>query len=306
MAVLAATADGYHVLTSSGEHHVSLEGQGVEALTPGPSGTWIAIVDGHEIWQHGDDDQWRVIGRSDLELVCLVTIDDVVFAGTSGPRMVRLDADGLLSPLPGFDATPGREQWHQVGPSLQVRSLSATTDGTLLANVHVGGIARSEDAGRSWEPTIEVDADVHEVKAHPSAGELVMAAAAVGLCVSRDGGRQWTVVDHGLHATYARAITFIGDDVLVSVSDGPFAKRSAIYRGRVDAVGSDAKGRLERVRDGLPEWLEGNVDTRCLATGGGRIALADGSGSVWVTGPDGDGWSLAADGLPWVNAVVVV
>jgi photosystem II stability/assembly factor-like uncharacterized protein len=233
-----------------------------------------------------------------------VTVNDVVFAGTVGPQMLRLgDGPGretVLVSLPSMDATPGREEWHRVGPALQVRSLTATADGVLLANVHVGGIVRSEDAGRTWQPTIEVDADVHEVNAHPRASEIAMAAAAVGLCMSRDGGRHWTIVDDGLHATYSRAVAFAGDDVLVSVSDGPFARQSAIYRGRVGTT------RLERVRDGLPEWLEGNVDTRCLATDGNRIALADGSGSVWVTSSNGDGWSLAADGLPGVSSVVVV
>ena len=172
MAVLVATNDGYHVLTSAGEHRIALEGRRVEALTPGPAGTWIAIVDGHEIWQHGDDGEWSALARSELDLRCLVTVDDVVFAGAVGPWMLRLDGepggDAELTPLPGFEATPGRDEWHRVGPALEVRSLTATTDGALLANVHVGGIPRSHDAGRSWQPTIEVDADVHEVKAHPT------------------------------------------------------------------------------------------------------------------------------------------
>jgi hypothetical protein len=303
MAVLVATVDGYHIISSSGEHRVALEGHRVEALSPGPSGTWIAIVDGNEIWQHGDDGKWAALATSDLDLSCLVTVADVVFAGTVGPRMLKL-TDGVLAPLPGFDAVPGRDEWHPVGMPLEVRSLTATADGAaLLANVHVGGIVRSDDGGQSWHPTIDVDADVHEVRAHPAESETVMAAAAVGLCVSRDGGRQWDVVVHGLHATYARAVAFDGDDVLVSVSDGPFARRSAIYRG---SIGSG----LERVRDGLPEWLEGNVDTRCLGASTGRVALADGSGAVWATTQHPGGgartWSLAADGLPRVTAVVVI
>jgi hypothetical protein len=303
MAVLVATVDGYHVLSSSGEHRTALEGHRVEAFTPGPSGTWIAVVDGHEVWQHGDDGKWTALASSDLDLTCLVTVDDEVFAGTVGPHVLRLEG-ATVAALPGFDAVPGRDEWHPVGSPLEVRSLTATADGAaLLANVHVGGIVRSEDGGRSWHPTIEVDADVHEVRGHPSVGAVVMAAAAVGLCVSRDGGRAWDVVVDGLHATYARAVAFDGDDVLVSASDGPFTRRSAIYRGL-------AGGRLHRERDGLPEWLEGNVDTRCLAASTGRAALADGSGSVWVkaqpVGGETGRWSLAAEGLQGVTAVAVI
>jgi hypothetical protein len=302
MAVLVATVDGYHIISSSGEHRVALEGHRVEALTLGPSGTWIAVVDTNEIWQYGADGEWSTLVRSDLELSCLATVDDVVYAGAVGPRMLKLEA-GALIPLAAFDSAPGREQWHPVGSPLVVRSLTATADGAaVLANVHVGGIVATEDGGRSWHPTIDVDADVHEVRAHPVRTEVVMAAAAVGLCVSRDRGRTWEIVVDGLHATYARAIAFDGDDVLLSASDGPFTSRSAIYR--------TSGGRVERERDGLPEWLVGNVDTRCLAAANGRAALADGAGSVWVKAPGGNGgsgsWSLAADGLPSVTAVAIV
>lgn len=303
MAVLVATLDGYHIFSSSGEHHTALEGHRVEALTPGPSGTWIAIVDEHEIWQHGDDGTWAALAASDLDLRSLVTVDDDVFAGTVGPRVLKLDG-AALTPLPGFDAVRGRDEWHPVGSPLVVRSFTATADGAaLLANVHVGGIVRSDDGGRSWHPTIDVDADVHEVRAHPSRGEIVMAAAAVGLCVSVDGGRDWEVVVDGLHATYARAVAYDGDDVLVSASDGPFTRRSAIYRRSRNAP-------FEREGDGLPEWLEGNVDTRCLAVANGRAALADGAGSVWVKSKPGGrktgGWNLAFEGLQGVTAVAVI
>jgi len=63
----------------------------------------------------------------------------------------------------------------------------------LLANVHVGGIPRSVDGGVTWQPTIDIDSDVHEVRAHPKRRGTVVAAAAVGLCTSSDGGATWTV-----------------------------------------------------------------------------------------------------------------
>ena len=63
-----------------------------------------------------------------------------------------------------------------------VRSLTETSDHrALLANVHVGGIPRSGNGGASWAPTIDPDADVHQVRAAPTDRSLVLAAAAVGL-----------------------------------------------------------------------------------------------------------------------------
>jgi hypothetical protein len=128
---------------------------------------------------------------------------------------------------------------------------------------------------------------------------VVMAAAAVGLCVSDDAGATWSVVTDGLPTTYARAVAFIDDDVLVSISDGPRAARSAIYRRSLSG------GPLERIDDALTDRLHGNVDTRCLATGRGRAALADGEGNVWLSDSGISGWQLIAKELPFVSGVAV-
>ena len=299
MSVLVATSDGYHIFTSSGKHLTALEGHAIGALAPGPDDTWVAVVDRREIWQHGADGEWTALARADVDLSSLVTLTGVVFAGTYTARLLRL-SDGELVPVESFDHISNRDEWHQVGPALNVRSMTATCDKqVLLANVHVGGIQRSVDLGESWEPTIEVDHDVHEVLAHPTLPNVVMAAAAVGLCVSDDAGATWSVVTEGLPTTYARAVAFIDDDVLVSISDGPRATRSAIYRRSLSG------GPLERIDDALADHLHGNVDTRCLATGKGRAALADGDGNVWLSDSGISGWQLIAEELPFVWGVAV-
>jgi hypothetical protein len=299
MAVLVATTDGYHVLTSSGERHTNLAGHAVESLVPGPDDTWLAIVDRRELRQRHADETWTTLAVADTDLSSLLTVAGVVFAGTFAARLLRLEEDKLV-PVESFDRISNRDEWHQVGPALNVRSMTTTCDEqVLLANVHVGGIERSTDLGETWEPTIDVGTDVHEVRAHPTEPSLVMAAAAVGLCVSEDAGRTWSVVTDGLPTTYARAVNYCGDDVLVSISDGPWAERGSIYRRPV------AGGVLERVDDGLGDRIEGNVDTRCLAVGRGRAALADGGGTLWVSASGIEGWTVAADGLGSVTGVSI-
>jgi hypothetical protein len=299
MSILVATSDGYHIFTSSGKHLTSLEGHSIGALAPGPADTWLAIVDRREVWEHAADGTWNALATADAELSSLLAVSGVVFAGTYDARMLRLES-GSLVPVESFDHISNRDDWHQVGPPLNVRSMSATCDErAVLANVHVGGIQRSTDIGASWQPTIPVDHDVHEVRAHPTKPEVVMAAAAVGLCVSTDAGQTWSVVTDGLPMTYARAVNFLDDDVLLSISDGPRATRGAIYHRPV------AGGVLERVDEGLGDQLEGNIDTRCLATGKGAAALADGRGSVWASENGLKGWERVATGLPAVSGVVI-
>ena len=120
-----------------------------------------------------------------------------------------------------------------------------------------------------------------------------MAAAAIGLCISRDGGVTWDVEQEGLHASYCSAVAFAGDDVFVSASVDHFAAKGAIYRRRVD--GQDS---LVAVGGGLPAWTDGIVDTGCIATRGSAVALADWEGNLYVSADTGRSWSRRASGLP--------
>jgi hypothetical protein len=188
-----------------------------------------------------------------------------------------------------------------MGPPLGIRSITATPDGTLLANVHVGGIPRSTDGGISWHPTIEIASDVHEVRAHPSRPDIVMAAAAAGLCTSRDGGATWSIQHEGLRARYCSAVAFVGDDVLVAASDGHFASQGRIYRRPIET-----EGPLSAVLGGLPEWTDGIVDTRCIGVSGKRVAFADRGGNVYVSADACLSWSRAACGLAAPSSVLVM
>jgi len=179
--------------------------------------------------------------------------------------------------------------------------MTATLDGVLLANVHVGGVPRSVDGGATWAPTIDVASDVHEVRAHPSRAGVVMAAAAVGLCTSRDGGATWEVEQAGLHALHCSAVAFAGDDVLVSAATNPFAPQGAIYRRRVDGPGP-----LTLVGNGLPAWIDGRADTGCIAARGGAAAVCDRGGNLYVSADAGHTWSRQARGLPTPSSVLIV
>jgi len=176
--------------------------------------------------------------------------------------------------------------------------MAATADSrALLVNVHVGGIPGSVDRGVSWAPTIAVDADVHQVLAHPTRPEIVVAAAAVGLCRSTDGGATWSTTDAGMEMTYARGVAVLGDEVLVTVSDGPWSERSAVYRAPVDG------GPVAKVTGGLPDHLHGNVDSGCIASDGARVALVDGDGDLWLSAQGCDGFERVVEQLPDVTGL---
>jgi hypothetical protein len=161
----------------------------------------------------------------------------------------------------------------------------------LLVNVHVGGVPRSVDGGTTWTPTIAVDDDVHQVLAHPTRPEIVVAAASAGLCRSTDGGASWGSTTDGMEMSYARGVAIVGDDAVVTVSDGPWSERSAVYRAPVDG------GPVEKVTGGLPDHLSGNIDSRCITSNGSRVALVDGGGEVWQSADGCHGFVRVAEGV---------
>ena len=310
MVLVATWRDGLLILAGETVEQ-ELCDQSVRGLTSDGQGGALAIVNGRSLRRRAPNGVWSAIAITELNLACCVAVGDVIYVGTDDARVLRVGADGALEPLRGFDAVAGRETWfagsaiingERVGPPLGIRSMTATSDGAvLLANVHVGGLPRSTDGGATWQPTIDVESDVHEVRAHPNRPGVVMAAAAIGLCVSRDGGMTWDVEQKGLHASYCSAVAFAGDDVLVSASVDHFAAQGAIYRRRVD--GDDS---LVAVSEGLPAWTEGIVDTGCIATRGSTFALVDRNGNVYVSADTGRRWSRQASGLAHPSSVLIV
>ncbi|HTV94878.1 MAG TPA: hypothetical protein VME42_02725 [Steroidobacteraceae bacterium] len=275
----------------------------VRSLVADGHGGVLAIVGGHSLCRRSPGGEWTEMARSESDLSCCVPIGNMVFVGTDDARILRIDAHGTQQWLTSFDAVADRDKWYAgsaivegklMGPPLGIRSMAATCDGAvLLANVHVGGIPRSTDAGSTWEPTIEIDSDVHQVRAHPTRPNLVIAAAAVGLCVSRDAGATWTIEQRGLHALHCSGVAFGRHDIFVSASVDPFAAQGAVYRHPIDG-----NGPLQRLGAGLPEWIDGKADTDCIATLDSMAALIDQSGRLYVSHDDGASWSCPHDRLP--------
>lgn len=306
---LAATwDDGVFVYIGENRHH-ELAGQPVGALAPDSHGSALAIVAGHALRRRTPDGKWITLATSEVQLSCCVSVGDVIYVGTDDARVLRVGETGDIETIRGFEAVAGRDTWYagsavidgqRVGPPLGIRSITVTADRrVLLANVHVGGIPRSTDGGATWHPTIDIDSDVHEVCAHPADPEIVIAAAAVGLCVSHDGGATWTVDQDGLHASYCSAVAFLGNDLLVAASTDHFAKQGAIYRRPLDRRHSFA------LVAGLPRWIDGIADTRCIATQGSAAAVADRAGNLWLSTDSGQAWVRHAERLPAPSSILI-
>jgi len=310
LTVLAATwGDGLFTVIGKTVHQ-ELAGQSVRGLAPDGNCAAIAIVDRRSLRRRTPDGKWHTIANSSLDLSCCVAVNGAIYVGTDDARILRVATGGELEPLLGFNATPGREKWYAgaalvdgrlLGPPLGIRSMSATCDGAaLFANVHVGGIPRSIDGGATWQSTIDIESDVHEVCAHPTRSNLVIAAAAVGLCISRDGGSTWIIEHQGLHALHCSAVAFVGDDMLVSAATDQFAAQGAIYRRS-----TDCDGLLLPVGGGLPLWMDGITDTGNIVVRGSAVAAADRGGNLYLSEDAGRTWSRGYNNLPAPSSLFI-
>lgn len=307
--VLVATwSDGLFVITG-GTRRQEIGGQPVRGLAPDGHGGALAIVGGHALRRRAADGEWTTIATSPVELSCCVAVGDMIYVGTEDARMLGVVEGSKLDALVGFDIVAGRETWYagsaiingeRVGPPLGIRSITATPDGVLLANVHVGGIVRSSDDGLTWQPTIDIDTDVHQVCAHPTDPRMAAAASGVGLCVSRDAGATWSIEQEGLHGLHCSAVAFSGGNILVSAAESHFAAHGAIYQRPIGAHGA-----LAPVGDGFPRWIDGITDTDCIATTASAIAVADQAGNLYLSGDSGRTWSCGVKGPPNPSSVLI-
>jgi len=270
-----------------GAGRVHLDGRDVTAV----HGLGWALLDGREV-VHCEHGRWAPYGEvpAGVRAASLEVAAHEVFLGTEGAGLLRRDDQGF-APVAGFDGAPDRDEWYTPwGGPPDTRSLTVTDEGALLVNVHVGGILRSEDDGRSWEPTIDLHVDVHQVAAVPGT-PTVVAATGTGFATSWDDGRTWAMDDEGLHASYLRAVAVAGDAVVVSASRGPGGGDPALYRRPL------AGGAFERIGAGLPD-LGGNVDTGWLMADGDQVAVVLTAGSLHRSDDGGRTFACVADGLP--------
>lgn len=288
------TKDGLR--KAAAESRVENEGEEVTAIAIEGATRW-AIVGGRDLRRSSDGGAWETLTTlQGLRANCLLPTSSGLLVGTSEARLMR-HFGGALEVVEGFGRVAHRDDWYTPwGGPPDVRSLAGNAS-TLFANVHVGGIPRSGDGGDSWEPTVDIDADVHQVLAHDG---WVLAAAARGLLTSEDDGASWLLADEGLHGSYCRAVAVAGETVLLSASTGPFSGQAAVYRR---PLGSD--GEFERCRKGLPEWFGENVDTACVVATEEAAAVGTSDGSVFLSEDRGVTWSPVATGVPSVTCLAL-
>jgi hypothetical protein len=291
-AITLGTAAGIRYLGTSGLD--PLGGANVTTLVPGTHGVLWALVANREIFRIAGGRAERVARVEGPIAWCLLEHRGVLFVGTLKARLLRLDGD-RLERVASFDDAPTREAWHQPGGRAPTTWSLACDGARLYANVHVGGILASSDGGETWEPTIDLHDDVHQVSVGRD-GRVWAATGRKGLGESRDGGRSWAYHVAGLHATYLSAAVPAADGALVAASSGYARRDVVVYR---------FDGEKFAPCEGLPARFPRHVEARQLEARGDVAVVARSGGRVFVSDDAGRTWQTCADELPEVRAIAI-
>jgi hypothetical protein len=301
MSFLVATDDGLYFIHDDGTSRQLVEGAFRHAVAA-EDGAVALAADG-TLWNVDEDGlaaEFEELPPTKGAPTCVLVNGADVWTGTTGAHLL-LVREGELTPVASFEKVEGRERWHTPwGGPPDVRSIDVDEDDTLYVGIHVGGIARSLDAGETWLPSGDIEWDVHQVLTVPDYAETVVAACAVGMALSTDSGESWEIESRGLHATYCRSVAVAGDFVVLGVSRGADGAEAGLYRRRLE------DNVFERCRIGLPEWFAGNIDTHCLAAWDEVVVVAAPGGSLYVSNDLGVRWHELVTGLAEPRAVAIL
>jgi hypothetical protein len=276
-ALVAATGDGLHL---PNHDEPVLPGRRIGSVVVDHDTVW-ALVDSGELHRVAADGSTQHVATVDGRTsTCVHVHRGTVFVGGDDAALWRLEG-GELQSVESFRRAPTRPDWYTPwGGPPSVLSMASNGD-DLYVGVHVGGIIRSADAGKTWADTIDLHVDVHEVVVDARDGTVWAATGERALAESHDHGASWRFHTDGLHATYSLVLAITSAGVLAGASSG--------HAGRDGAVYLFDGSRFERV-EGLPDQLNGAVGPRQIAGDGSHAALIAPGGDVYVSDDGGRHW----------------
>jgi photosystem II stability/assembly factor-like uncharacterized protein len=176
-------------------HHAgSARGKSAVARSSDGGRTWIDITPG----TIRDEDVWAIGTPPDAP--------GEVFIGTSHARLLHSKDGHSFRECAAFQKLPGRDRWTFPPPPHIPHVRSITFDphnpDTMYVGVEEGGVFRSRDRGKSFEPlNHKIYPDVHCIVVDTEDSRRLYVTTGRGVYHSNDAGASWTYV-RGLSRSY--------------------------------------------------------------------------------------------------------
>jgi hypothetical protein len=325
MELCAGTSQGVFVI-SEGEARQVLRSRAVRELVRIGGRAFAGTDDG----LHVSDDRgltWRPSGLEGREVWQVrANGNGMLYAGTAPAGLFRSEDHGASwMEVAGLARLADDGGWClPLDPPPAARARALVVDGArILAGVEVGGIALSEDAGKTWSVTLPGgNPDLHMLFAHPMEPDRLYATTGygrldgiaesvegnAGVFRSDDGGHTWAYAWKGITPRYARPMCIDQRAPYgLTVASAP----SAFSNCREE---NGAQAMLFRSEDGGESWrsLCDEAHSPSAANFHGLTADPEVPGGVLVGTDTGEVWRVSdhaiwqrcGEGMPSVLALV--
>ncbi len=254
--LITTESELYELETAAGENEPSLvySGGPIQRIVEGAGLHVIALQEDRLLILRPEGRQEIALDLNE-EIHSLLILDEQslhVLIGTEAPHLYHYRQDAAKVERNESFANLGvRDSFHTPwGGPAAIRSMAATTDGWVYADIHVGSIMRSADRAETWEPvTPELHEDVHNVATSPADDNRVYADTADHVWLSDNRGDSWRHAPFPGDQRYGRAIAVHPrepDTIIATVSDGPH--------------GDNVHGRLYHSTDAGHTWHQAGGD----------------------------------------------
>ncbi len=250
---------------------------------------------------------------------------DTLYAGIDPPGLfVSHDRGETWAPVDALNDHPTRRTWEPSRGIFSVHSiyLDPRDRGRMYVAVSAGGVYRSRDGGKSWDPANQgVRAEnlperypqsghnVHRLVMHPAEPSRLYRQCYNGTYRSDDGAESWVEITSGLPSDfgYAIAVDPHDPDTVYQIPEESSHMRTMV-QGKLRVYRSrDAGKHWEALIKGLPQAhayvtvLREAMDTDGLHPCG--VYFGTSGGHLFASPDGGERWSLIANFLPRILSV---
>ncbi|HUF27293.1 MAG TPA: exo-alpha-sialidase [Gemmatimonadaceae bacterium] len=283
-------------------------------------------------WSAPDRQNVRFPAESELALVQIWQIEpgpasdpDLMYCGVEPAALFESrDAGETWSPVAGLLEHEHRKQWQPGGGGLCLHTIVAdpADPKRMLVAISTGGVYRTDDGGRNWQPRNkgvraeflpdkhpEFGQCVHKVAHHPSRPGRLFLQNHWGLYRSDDWGDQWQDIANGVPSDFGFGLTVHPrnpDTVyIVPLESDEFRcvpeAKMRVYRTRDAGASWEPLSRGLPQRDAYETVLRDALAVDALDPAG--VYVGTRSGKLFASADDGDSWAAIASGLPSIVCV---